>query len=139
MAIATAGIEFGGSVGKLSWGVVSDQRAVSAAEADRYTKLAERVRMQVDIGRSTSRVVITNFNVAATTLGYYAATSPEPLSKAVAGLAAWGAKKSGDALGAAVLDAAEDQARAVLAEGLKESGIPSTELQTMTAQQLPPQ
>lgn len=134
--IAVSTLEFGGSVSKLLWVSIRDQQRVDAAGADGYVKLAEKIRMQIDLGRASSAVVGANFNLIATTLGYSAVVDPEPLTKAVAGVAAYGAKKAGDALGQAVLDASQEQARGILAQGLKESGISSTELQSINPDQL---
>jgi hypothetical protein len=132
--VAVSALEFGGSLGKLLWVSVRDAQQMSVTYADRYVELAKRVRAQIDEGRASSALVGANFNVLATTLGYAAAVDPEPLSKAVSGVAVWGAKKTGDAIGQTVLAAAEVQARAVLAEGLK--GISPAELQSMTPDQL---
>jgi hypothetical protein len=121
--IAISALEFGGSVGKLLWISAQDQRAASLAEANRFTILAEQVKSQIDLGRSSSALISANFNIVATTLGYAAAIDPEPLSKGITGVAAWGAKKTGDGIGQLVIDTAQNQARAILAQGLKDSGI----------------
>jgi hypothetical protein len=133
--IAVSALEFGGSLGKLLWVGISDQRR-AATDGDRYTKLAAQVRTQIDLGRSSGALIASNFDVISTALVYSAAVDPEPLSKAIVGVAAWGAKKTGDTIGDAVLGAAQERARAVLAQGLKESGISAAELQTMTPEEL---
>jgi hypothetical protein len=133
--IAVSALEFGGSLGKLLWVGISDQRR-AATDGDRYTKLAAQVRTQIDLGRSSGALIASNFDVISTALVYSAAVDPEPLPKAIVGVAAWGAKKTGDTIGDAVLGAAQERARAVLAQGLKESGISAAELQTMTPEEL---
>jgi hypothetical protein len=69
-------------------------------------------------------------------LTYYAVGTPEPLSKALAGVAAWGAKETGDALGQMVIQQSQNQARAILAQGLKESGLSENALKHMKAKEL---
>jgi hypothetical protein len=133
--IATSALELGGSLGKMVWQGLADRKAIGAS-ADDYTKLAYRVRSEIDIGRSSSAVVSAQFNFLAINLGYAAVVSPEPLSKGIAGVAAWGAKKAGDALSAQILDKTEERAREVLAEGLKESGLSASEIHNMSAAQL---
>jgi hypothetical protein len=94
------------------------------------------VKQQIDLGRSSSAVIGAHFNMVATALIYGATVDPEPLSKAVAGVAAWGAKKTGDAVGQLVLQDAQNRARATLAQGLKDSGLSATDLRTMTPDEL---
>ncbi len=134
--IATSALEFGGSIGKLLWVAVEDHSGVKQAEADQYTKLASQIREQIDVGRASSSLVRANFKVVGTTLAYAAAVDPEPVSKAVSGFAAWGAKKTGDALGQLVIDKSQEQARAILAQGLKNSGLSEAQLKKMTASEL---
>ncbi|WP_348266257.1 hypothetical protein [Edaphobacter sp. DSM 109919] len=134
--VATSAIEFGGSVGKLLWVSVNDHRAVTRSDANRYMSLAAQVKEQIDLGRASSSLVKANFNVIGTTLVYGAAVDPEPLSKAVSGVAAWGAKKTGDAIGQLVIEQSENQARAILAQGLKNSGLTDVQLKSMTADDL---
>ena len=134
--IATSALDFGASIGKLLWVSVEDHSAVTKSDADRYTKLAFQIKEQIDLGRASSSLVTANFNVIGTTLAYGAAVDPEPVSKAVSGLAAWGAKKTGDALGEAVIAQSQKQAQAILAQGLKNSGLSAAALKGMTADQL---
>jgi hypothetical protein len=132
--VAVSALEFGGSIGKLLWVSVKEQQTSRPGGADAYKRLAEKVKSQIEIGRASAALVSGNFNVIATTLGYSAAVDPEPLSKAVAGVAAYGAKKAGDALSQAVLDQVGVQARAILAQGLK--NVPPAEISSMTVSQL---
>jgi hypothetical protein len=134
--VATSALEFGGSVGRLLWVAVKDNSAVSPEDANRYTELAVRIKEQIDLGRASSSLVKANFNVIGTTLAYGAAVDPEPLSKAVTGIAAWGAKKAGDALGDKVIEESQKQAKGILAQGLKNTGLSPAELKNMTADQL---
>lgn len=134
--VATSALEFGGSLGKLLWVSVKDQSAVTQAEGNRYTKLAYQIKQQIDEGRASSSLLKANFNVVATTLVYGAAVDPEPVSKAVAGVAAWGAKKTGDAIGQMVVEKSEANARGILAQGLKNSGLSQAELKKMKPQDL---
>ena len=129
--IATSALEFGGSMGKLLW-VAVQTSSDTTGKPDAYVQLATRVKDQVEIGRASSSLVKSNWNVIGTTLAYAAAVDPEPLSKAITGVAAWGAKKTGDALGDFVLKNSEEQARAVLAEGLKNSGLSQADLQRLS-------
>ena len=134
--VATSALEFGGSIGKLLWVEQTSRTASSMADADRYTKLANQVKEQIDLGRASSSLVAANFNVIATTLTYAAIVDPEPLSKAVAAIAAWGAKKTGDAIGEMVIQKSQDQAKEILAAGLRNAGLSPAELQAMTPDQL---
>src|SRR5262245_43390231 len=95
--VAISAVEFGGSIGKLLWVAVDSRSQVTENEANRYRKLAFTVKEQIELGRASSSLVKANFDVIATTLGYTAVVDPEPLSRAVASVAAWGAKKTGDA------------------------------------------
>jgi hypothetical protein len=133
---AVSAIEFGGSVSKLLWVSVRDEQQMSIADADQYKQLAQRVRAQIDLGRSSSELITANLNLVAGGVTVGAAADPEPLSKAITGVAAWGAKKTGETIGRAVLSRAEDQGRMILAQGLKESGLSSDDLRAMGPEQL---
>lgn len=134
--VALSGLEFGGSIGKLLWTSVDTRNDVSRADADRYSKLAVEIKQQIELGRASSGLIQSNFNLIATSLGYAAMVDPEPLSRAVAGVAAWGAKKTGDAIGAMVLDESQKEAKKILAQGLKNSGLSASEIKNMTPQEL---
>lgn len=134
--IATSALEFGGSIGKLLWDTVDARSKVSEREASQYSKLAYNVKDQIDLGRASSSILKQSFNTLGTTLSYAATVDPEPLSKAVSGIAAWGAKKTGDALGQMVIDQSQKQAQAILAQGLKNSGLSQTQLKNMPAEEL---
>jgi gas vesicle protein len=134
--IATSALEFGGSIGKLLWVEQNARSNIAASEADRYTHLAYQIKEQIELGRASSSLVKGNFDVLGTTLAYSALVDPEPLSKAVAGVAAWGAKKTGDAIGQMVIQQSQDQAKAILAAGLKNSGLSENELKSMSAEEL---
>src|SRR6185312_6642007 len=95
-AIST--LELGGSIGKLVWTQVKYDNAITQAGANRYQVVALQVKSQIETGRAASEVVKGTFGVVGTTLTYAAVVDPEPLSKGIAGVAAWGAKKTGDAL-----------------------------------------
>src|SRR5262249_24937010 len=135
-AIATSALEFGGSLGKLLWVSTEFRSNVTQADADQYSKLASQIKEQIEIGRASSSLVKANFDVIATTLAYSSAVDPEPLSKAVTGIAAWGAKKTGDALGQMVLDQTQKQAQGILAKGLQDTGFSPAQLRAMTPDQL---
>jgi hypothetical protein len=134
--IATSVLELGGTVGKLVWDTVDNRSKVSEHEANQYIKLAAHLKDQIDAGRASSSILKANFNMLGTTLAYAATVDPEPLSKAVTGVAAWGAKKGGDALGQMIVDKTQDEARAILAQGLKNSGLSQTQLKAMSAIEL---
>lgn len=129
--VALAGLEFGGSVGKLLWVSIDARQNTSISDANRYTRLAKEVKGQIELGRASSSLVQANFNFIATTLGYAAVADPEPLSKSVAAVAAWGAKKTGDAIGGMVVDESRKQALAILARGLQNSGLSASQLRSM--------
>jgi hypothetical protein len=134
--LAQSVLEFGGSVGKLVWVSVKDQTRVDSADADRFQRLAENVQHEIDVGRATSGLVAANMNVVGASLTYAAVADPEPLTKVVAGVAAYAAKKGGDALSQTVLDHAQEQARGLLAQGLKQSGLTTAQMKAMTREQL---
>lgn len=134
--IATSSLEFGGSMARLIW--VASQKPASHTQGDasKYLSLAENLKYKIETSRASSSLVIANFNVLGTTLAYAAVVDPEPLSKGVAGLAAWGAKKTGDAIGKMIIDDAIDKSKSILAQGLKDSGLTQQELSTMTPSDL---
>jgi len=134
--IAISGLEFGGSIGKLLWVTKQASDNASRTDADRYTRLALKVKDQIELGRASAAVVKSNFDLAGTALMYIAATDPEPLTKAVAGVSAWGAKKLGDSVAGMAIDESQKQAMAILAQGLKNSGLSAAELQHMTPAEL---
>lgn len=134
--VALSGLDFGISVGKLLWVAVPSQEDVTRAEADQYTRLGQAVRDRIESGRASAGVIKGSFDFSGTTLAYAAAIDPEPLSKGLAGLGAWGAKKAGDAISGEVLDQSQKEAQAILAQGLKNSGLSSAELQAITPEQL---
>lgn len=120
---ATSVLELGGSMGKLVWTGVKYNNETTQAQANRYQAVATAVQKEIEIGRAASGVVQGTLGVVGTTLVYAAVVDPEPLSKGIAGIAAWGAKKAGDALGQMVLDNSQERARAILADLLKNNGI----------------
>ena len=133
-AIST--LELGGSIGKLVWTQVKYDNAITQAGANRYQVVALQVKNQIETGRAASEVVKGTLGAVGTTLTYAAVVDPEPLSKGIAGVAAWGAKKTGDALGQMVIDDTRDRARSILAGLLKNSGMTDDELKSMTPAQL---
>ncbi|WP_035678231.1 hypothetical protein, partial [Bradyrhizobium liaoningense] len=123
----------GGVVVPLS---VDAQSQVTQHQADQYERLAYTVKGQIEIGRAGSSLVQANFNLLGTTLAYAAVVDPEPVSKAVTGLAAWGSKKAGDALSQLVIEETQKQTKKILAQGLKNSGLSDAALKNMTADEL---
>jgi hypothetical protein len=115
---------------------VDSRTKTSTLEADHYTELAKQVKHQIDLGRASSSLVQANFALASSTLAYGAYVDPEPASKAVAAIAAWGAKKGGDALGQLVIETSQNQAHSILAQGLKNSGLSNAELRNISPEQL---
>ncbi len=134
--VATSALEFGGTLGKLLWDTVDTRGRVTDQEASQYRKLAVAVNDQISRGRISSSLLAQNFNIVGTSLLYAAVVDPEPLSKAVAGFAAWGAKKTGDALGQMVVDQSQKQARSILAQGLKNDHLSASQLKNMSPMQL---
>lgn len=135
-ALAISALQFGGSVGQLLWVSVKDNSPSTGTSGQQYQDLAKAIAQQIDLGRASSGLISANFNVVGTAIAYTAAADPEPLSKAVTGIAAWGAKKTGDAIGQMVIDQSQAQARAILAQGLQQSGLSKKEIAQMTATQL---
>ncbi len=134
--VATAALQFGGSLGKLLWVAEQSQANINQANGTPYTDLAYKVKQQIDLGRASSSLIGANFDVVGTALAYTAVGDPEPLSKAITGVAAWGAKKTGDALGEYFLGQAQQQAETILAQGLKNSGLSEADLEKMTPNEL---
>lgn len=134
--LAQSVLEFGGSVGKLVWVSVKDQTRATSTDADQFQKLAASVQQEMELGRATSGVVAANMNLISTSLTYAAVADPEPMTKVVAGVAAFAAKKGGEALSQAVLDRAQDQARGLLAQGLKQSGLTQAQMKAMKPEEL---
>jgi hypothetical protein len=129
-------LDLGGSIGKLVWTQVKYDNAITQAGANRYQLVALQVKNQIEVGRAASEVVKGTLGVVGTTLTYAAVVDPEPLSKGIAGVAAWGAKKAGDALGQMVIDDTRDRARSILAGLLKNSGMTDNELKSMKPTEL---
>lgn len=134
--IATSALEFGGSLGKLLWITSESKSNLSQSEADQFQHLAYEVQERIQTGRASSDLIKANFNVIGTALAYTAAADPEPLTKAVAGFSAWGANKTGDAIGNMVLESARQQAASVLAAGLKNSKITDQQWQQMSDKEI---
>ena len=134
--VAASALQFGGSVGKLLWVAAEAQSNVTSSEANQYTLLAYQIKEQIDLGRASSSLIKANFDVTGTVLAYAAAVDPEPLSKALSGVAAWGAKKTGDALGQFVIEQSQKQAQGILAQGLRDSGLSEEQLRNMTPDEL---
>jgi hypothetical protein len=134
--LANSALQYGGSVGKLIWTATTNNSAITAAEADRYGQLAVQIKKEIQLGRASSGVARANLDLIATAFVYGAVIDPEPLSKTIAGVAAWGTKKAGDALGDLMLEQTQNTARAVLAKGLQSSGLSMEQLQQMTPDQL---
>ncbi|MCK1738987.1 hypothetical protein IVA79_34720 [Bradyrhizobium sp. 138] len=135
LSIALAGIEYGASVGSLLYTTSEDKRKIETAP-DAFSKLALRVQAKINEGRASSNVVASYFAMQTTALTYAAALDPEPFSKGTAAVAAWGSKLAGDAITKSMLDQAQEQARSILAQGLKQSKLSNDQLRAMTPEQL---
>ena len=133
--VATSALEFGGSYAKLIW-EVQKSTGSSNVTGNTYVDLADRVKNQIEIGRASSSLIQGTFNVIGTTLIYAASKDPEPLSAGIAGVAAWGAKKTGDALAGLVADQVQTQAMGILATGLQNAQLTPARLQAMTPLEL---
>ncbi|MGJ4948387.1 hypothetical protein [Bradyrhizobium sp. HKCCYLS20291] len=134
-SIGLAALEFGPAIGSALLTQYRDTRKIETAPDD-FSRLAYKVEAKINEGRSSSGVVAAYFNFQTTALTYAAVTDPEPLSKGTAAAAAWGSKLAGDAITKSILDKAQDDARGILAQGLKNSHISDVQLRTMTADQL---
>jgi hypothetical protein len=133
--LAISALEFGGSLGHLLWTEVKARDTTTMADANLYQRLALRVREQIEEGRASSSLVRANFDVVGTALIYAAVTDPEPLSKSIAGLGAWAAKKTGDAVGQLVIESSRDQTLKLLARGLQNERLSTARLKAMTPDQ----
>jgi hypothetical protein len=94
------------------------------------------MKRELEQGRAVSGLVSAKFYAKSGALAAYSLSSPEATSRVAAGLAAWGAKKQGDALAQAVLDETRERVRSILAKGLRESGLSDLQLGQMSAAQL---
>jgi hypothetical protein len=133
--LAISALEFGGSMAKLTWVAVKPLPG-SELPPDKYVALAQGVQHQIELARASSAVLTSTMNAIGAASLYTAVADPEPLSKAVAGLAAWGAKKTGDGLGDLIREQTEAQVQSIIARGLHDSRLTRAELSSMTPQQL---
>ncbi|RVO52077.1 hypothetical protein [Sinorhizobium meliloti] len=134
--IALSALEFGGSLGKLLWVTTNIASPAGDAQVGKYQKLAIDMQKQIEIGRASSTLVSSNFDVIATGIAYVALTDPEPVSKAVAAIAAWGAKKTGDHFAQVALEESQKRSREMLAVGLKDSGLTDDEMDALSADEI---
>jgi hypothetical protein len=134
--VADSVLQLGGSIGKLVWTRVKYDNEKIQAEANQYQVVALQVKNQVEVGRAASEVVKGTLGVVGTTLAYATIVDPEPLSKGIAGVAAWGAKTTGDALGQLVLDNSQERARSILAGLFQNNGITPKDLKSLTPTEL---
>ena len=132
---ALKALEFGSSTGQLLWTTVSPPKTRPDTPVH-YTQLADTLKQRLAAGRAVSELVKANFDFASASLLYGAASDPEPFSKAVAATAAFGIKKAGDVLNSQVIETSQNQTRAILAQGLKNSNLSPNELRRMTPDQL---
>lgn len=128
-------VEYGGAIGSTLITQYQDRHKVETTPDD-YSRLAQQVQAKINEGRASSGVVAAYFNMQSATLTYAAILDPEPLSKSTAAVAAWGSKLAGDAITQNILDKAQEGARGILAQGLKESQLTSQQLRAMSADQL---
>lgn len=133
---AFAALDYGASISQLVWTGVNSRQDATPADADAYTKLAARLEDQIAVGRASAGLATSTLNVIGTTLIYASVVDPEPLSKGLAALGGWGAKKAGEALGNMVLEQSQAQAKAILAQGLKNSGLTPKQLKSMKPEEL---
>ena len=102
---------------------------------DRYQTIANSVAAEIEIGKAASALTRAPFKLASDVLIVTAVADPEPTTKVVAAVAAYGARKFGEAAGQALYDTAEEHALAILARGLTESKVTVAELNRMTPDQ----
>jgi predicted nucleic acid-binding Zn-ribbon protein len=103
---------------------------------DAYTTLANDVARRIETARATRSLVQSPFDLAADALTVGAVVDPEPATKTVTAISAFGVRKFGEAAGAAIYDSAQKTAIQVLAKGLASSGYSAAQLQNMSETEL---
>lgn len=121
-------LELGATTGKAVWVSHKNQQSISASEPDKYLKLANELKAQIDLGRAGSTLVQASFNFYGGVLGYAAYVDPEPFSKVTFGIAALGAQKAGELVGNHVLENTQKETQAILAQGLKNGDLTEADL-----------
>lgn len=134
--VAISLLEFGGSMGNLLWLSHEADKHSRIPDANQYIRLATSIKDKIETGRASSSLIKANFDVISTTIAYASAADVEPMSKVTLGIAAWGAKKAGDAIGEQVLAESQREAQSILTQGFKESGFTAADLQTMSVSTL---
>jgi len=132
--VAKSLLQFGFSTGALLWESVKVQEVRN--DGDRYTQLAQKLKQEMDQGRAQSTVVRSVFDVIYTGVMYEATIDPEPFSKAVSVVVAYGAKRAGDYFGDYALQQSQDRFLGALAVALKENNVTAEQLNNMSADQL---
>lgn len=103
---------------------------------DAYTTLANDLARRIDSARATSSLVQAPFDLAADALLIGAIVDPEPVTKTVTAISAFGVRKFGEVAGAAIYDSQQKAALGILAKGLSSSGYSATKLQNMSEPEL---
>ncbi|RZL03834.1 MAG: hypothetical protein EOP36_03055 [Rubrivivax sp.] len=129
--IAVSLMNFGATTGTAIYQAYAAQETAKA-DGTEFQILARQVAAKTAEGRAASAAVSGPLQVVEAGLTYAAVLDPEPTTKVIAALGAYGARKLGEAAGAAIYDAAEKQALGYLAEGLSKVALSPAQLQAMS-------
>jgi predicted nucleic acid-binding Zn-ribbon protein len=99
-----------------------------------FQRLASSVAATLEEGRAASLAVQAPMTLVSSALGTTAALDPEPVSKTISALAAYGAYKFGEAIGNYIYKQSEQKALGVLSLGLSKVQLSPAQLQAMPAE-----
>src|SRR5262245_48818535 len=99
-------LDFGGSTASALYDVV-ESRNLSNPSGDPYISLANDVQATILEGRAASKLAAAPFHLASDSLAVAAVVDPEPATKVVAAVSAYGIKKAGDYAASAIYQNAE--------------------------------
>lgn len=98
---------------------------------DKYQNLARSIAMEIEGGKAASSLAQAPFKLIADSLTLAAVVDPEPTTKVVAAVSAYGAQKLGEVAANAIYNAAETKALGILARALKDSQVTAGQLKNM--------
>ncbi len=133
--VAESLLGFGFNTAKLLWvSAANSHRAKSSGS--QFTTLAQTIQQALEQGRATAAVVRGPFNVGSAAIGLVGLTARDPKTRFVAGVAAWGAKETGDYVADKVTTYTHNEVLGILARGLHDSDMTPTELMKLTPDEL---
>lgn len=132
--IAVSLFEYSASTGSALYEMVSADNK-QRIPGDYYQNIAYAVAKEIQSGKVSSSIVQGPFKLASDLLTIGAIADPEPQTKIIATLAAYGSRKFGEAAGQSIYDAAQNRAVEILARALKESNVTAAELDGLSAEQ----